>query len=62
MEGFGLGDHGAMWFEILPGIGVTAVCLVIAGRATAHIHRFSNGGKEKKGCLLSVSVEFDAKR
>ncbi|XP_035578572.1 NADH dehydrogenase [ubiquinone] 1 alpha subcomplex subunit 1-like [Zalophus californianus] len=37
-----------MWFEIRPGIGVMAVCLVIPGIATAHIHRFSNGGKEKK--------------
>uniref|UniRef100_A0A8C0YYZ7 NADH dehydrogenase [ubiquinone] 1 alpha subcomplex subunit 1 n=1 Tax=Canis lupus familiaris TaxID=9615 RepID=A0A8C0YYZ7_CANLF len=37
-----------MWFEILPGIGVMAVCLVIPGIATAHIHRFTNGGKEKR--------------
>ncbi|XP_057351841.1 A-kinase anchor protein 14 isoform X1 [Manis pentadactyla] len=37
-----------MWFEILPGIAVMAACLVIPGVATAHIHRFSNGGKEKR--------------
>ncbi|XP_045728054.1 NADH dehydrogenase [ubiquinone] 1 alpha subcomplex subunit 1-like [Mirounga angustirostris] len=37
-----------MRFEILPGIGVMAVCLVLPDMATAHIHRFSNGGKEKR--------------
>ena len=37
-----------MWFEILPGLGIMAVCLVIPGIATAHIHRFCNGGKEKR--------------
>uniref|UniRef100_A0A673ST44 NADH dehydrogenase [ubiquinone] 1 alpha subcomplex subunit 1 n=1 Tax=Suricata suricatta TaxID=37032 RepID=A0A673ST44_SURSU len=37
-----------MWFEILPGISVMAVCLVIPGIATAHIHRFCNWGKEKR--------------
>uniref|UniRef100_A0A8C7C9T5 NADH dehydrogenase [ubiquinone] 1 alpha subcomplex subunit 1 n=1 Tax=Neovison vison TaxID=452646 RepID=A0A8C7C9T5_NEOVI len=47
-EGFGVGRRGAMWFEILPGIGVMAVCLVIPSIATAHIHRFTNGGKEKR--------------
>ncbi|XP_043457389.1 NADH dehydrogenase [ubiquinone] 1 alpha subcomplex subunit 1-like [Prionailurus bengalensis] len=40
-----------MWFEILPGIGVMAVCLVIPGIATAHIHRFCNRGQGKRGCL-----------
>ncbi len=47
-QGFGSGNRAAMWFEILPGIGVMAVCLVIPGIAKAHIHRFSNGGKEKR--------------
>ncbi|XP_044940013.1 NADH dehydrogenase [ubiquinone] 1 alpha subcomplex subunit 1-like [Mustela putorius furo] len=42
-EGFGVGRSGAMWFEILPRIGVMAVCLVIPSIATAHIHRFTNG-------------------
>ncbi|KAM6151586.1 NADH dehydrogenase [ubiquinone] 1 alpha subcomplex subunit 1 [Rhynchocyon petersi] len=37
-----------MWFEILPGVAVMTVCLLIPGIATAHIHRFSNGGKEKR--------------
>ncbi|XP_035580740.1 NADH dehydrogenase [ubiquinone] 1 alpha subcomplex subunit 1-like [Zalophus californianus] len=37
-----------MWFEILPEIGVMAVCLVIPSIAMAHIHRFNNGGKEKR--------------
>ncbi|XP_060148577.1 NADH dehydrogenase [ubiquinone] 1 alpha subcomplex subunit 1 isoform X1 [Globicephala melas] len=37
-----------MWFEILPGIAVMAVCLFIPGMATARIHRFTNGGKEKR--------------
>ncbi|XP_035584004.1 NADH dehydrogenase [ubiquinone] 1 alpha subcomplex subunit 1-like [Zalophus californianus] len=38
-----------MWFEILPGIGIVAVVrLVFPGIATAHIHRFGNGGKEKR--------------
>ncbi|XP_032286378.1 NADH dehydrogenase [ubiquinone] 1 alpha subcomplex subunit 1-like [Phoca vitulina] len=37
-----------MWFEILPGVGVTAVRLVLPGMATAHVHRFSDGGKEKR--------------
>ncbi|XP_008682655.1 NADH dehydrogenase [ubiquinone] 1 alpha subcomplex subunit 1-like [Ursus maritimus] len=33
-----------MWFEILPGISVTAMCSVIS----EHIHRFSNGGEDKR--------------
>ncbi|XP_034882448.1 NADH dehydrogenase [ubiquinone] 1 alpha subcomplex subunit 1-like [Mirounga leonina] len=37
-----------MWFEILPGIGVMAVCLVLPGMAAAQFHRFSNRGKEKR--------------
>uniref|UniRef100_A0A8P0TE09 NADH dehydrogenase [ubiquinone] 1 alpha subcomplex subunit 1 n=3 Tax=Canis lupus TaxID=9612 RepID=A0A8P0TE09_CANLF len=37
-----------MWFEILPRIGIMAMCLVIPGIATAHIHRFSNRGKGER--------------
>lgn len=47
-EGFSLGNRVAMWFEILPGIAVMAACLFIPGMATAHIHKFTNGGKEKR--------------
>ncbi|XP_045303791.1 NADH dehydrogenase [ubiquinone] 1 alpha subcomplex subunit 1-like [Leopardus geoffroyi] len=47
-EGLVPGSRSAIWFEILPGIGVMAVCLVIPGIATAHIHRLCNGGKEKR--------------
>ncbi|XP_054580108.1 NADH dehydrogenase [ubiquinone] 1 alpha subcomplex subunit 1 [Eptesicus fuscus] len=42
-----------MWFEILPGLAVMGVCLLIPGIATAHIHRFSNGGKEKRVAYYS---------
>ena len=45
---FGLRNGVAMWFEVLPGIAVMGVCLFIPGMATARIHRFSNGGKEKR--------------
>ncbi|XP_063102405.1 NADH dehydrogenase [ubiquinone] 1 alpha subcomplex subunit 1 [Cavia porcellus] len=37
-----------MWFEILPGLGIMGVCLLIPGVATAYLHRFSFGGKEKR--------------
>ena len=37
-----------MWFEILPGMAVMAVCLLIPGVATARIHRFTNGGKVRQ--------------
>ncbi|XP_047377845.1 NADH dehydrogenase [ubiquinone] 1 alpha subcomplex subunit 1-like [Sciurus carolinensis] len=37
-----------MWFEILPGLGIMSLCLVIPVVATAYIHGFTNGGKEKK--------------
>lgn len=37
-----------MWYEILPGLGIMAVCLMIPGIATANIHKFTNGGKEKR--------------
>ncbi|XP_006758001.1 PREDICTED: NADH dehydrogenase [ubiquinone] 1 alpha subcomplex subunit 1 [Myotis davidii] len=42
-----------MWFEILPGLAVMGVCLLIPGIATAHIHKFSNGGKEKRVAYYS---------
>uniref|UniRef100_A0A4W6FRZ8 NADH dehydrogenase [ubiquinone] 1 alpha subcomplex subunit 1 n=1 Tax=Lates calcarifer TaxID=8187 RepID=A0A4W6FRZ8_LATCA len=37
-----------MWYEILPGLGIMTACLIIPGVATAYIHRFTNGGKEKR--------------
>ncbi|XP_047402501.1 NADH dehydrogenase [ubiquinone] 1 alpha subcomplex subunit 1-like [Sciurus carolinensis] len=37
-----------MWFKILPGLGIMGMCLVIPGVATAYIHRFTNGSKEKR--------------
>ncbi|CAH6779932.1 LOC108348144 [Phodopus roborovskii] len=37
-----------MWFEILPGLAVMGVCLIIPGVSTAYIHKFTNGGKEKR--------------
>uniref|UniRef100_UPI0037E9BE83 NADH dehydrogenase [ubiquinone] 1 alpha subcomplex subunit 1 n=1 Tax=Semicossyphus pulcher TaxID=241346 RepID=UPI0037E9BE83 len=37
-----------MWYEILPGFAIMTVCLIIPGVATAQIHKFTNGGKEKK--------------
>uniref|UniRef100_A0ABK0LIH0 NADH dehydrogenase [ubiquinone] 1 alpha subcomplex subunit 1 n=1 Tax=Rattus norvegicus TaxID=10116 RepID=A0ABK0LIH0_RAT len=37
-----------MWFEILPGLAIMGVCLVIPGVSTAYIHKFTNGGKEKR--------------
>ncbi|XP_074505478.1 NADH dehydrogenase [ubiquinone] 1 alpha subcomplex subunit 1 [Sebastes fasciatus] len=37
-----------MWYEILPSLGVMTVCLIIPGVATAQIHKYTNGGKEKR--------------
>uniref|UniRef100_G1TB54 NADH dehydrogenase [ubiquinone] 1 alpha subcomplex subunit 1 n=1 Tax=Oryctolagus cuniculus TaxID=9986 RepID=G1TB54_RABIT len=37
-----------MWFEILPGVPIMAVCLSIPQAATAHINKFTNGHKEKR--------------
>ncbi|KAG8003891.1 NADH dehydrogenase [ubiquinone] 1 alpha subcomplex subunit 1, partial [Nibea albiflora] len=37
-----------MWYEILPGLAVMTVCLWIPGIATAQIHKFTNGRKEKR--------------
>ncbi|XP_036049431.1 NADH dehydrogenase [ubiquinone] 1 alpha subcomplex subunit 1-like [Onychomys torridus] len=37
-----------MWFEILPGLTIMGVCLVIPGVSTVYIHKFTNGGKEKR--------------
>ncbi|XP_019523408.1 PREDICTED: NADH dehydrogenase [ubiquinone] 1 alpha subcomplex subunit 1 [Hipposideros armiger] len=42
-----------MWFEILPGIAVMGACLLIPGVATAYIHRFTSGGKEKRVAYYS---------
>lgn len=49
----GLGNLAAMWFEILPGIAVMGVCLILPGIATAQIHKFSNGSKEKRVAYYS---------
>ena len=45
---FGFRKGVAMWLEVLPGIAVMGMCLFIPEMATAHIHRFSNRGKEKR--------------
>ncbi|XP_015282552.1 PREDICTED: NADH dehydrogenase [ubiquinone] 1 alpha subcomplex subunit 1 [Gekko japonicus] len=37
-----------MWYEILPCLGVMYVCLNIPGLSTVWIHRYTNGGKEKR--------------
>ncbi|XP_003934568.1 NADH dehydrogenase [ubiquinone] 1 alpha subcomplex subunit 1 [Saimiri boliviensis] len=37
-----------MWFKILPGLTAMGVCSLIPGLATLYIHRFTNGGKEKR--------------
>ncbi|XP_028815827.1 NADH dehydrogenase [ubiquinone] 1 alpha subcomplex subunit 1 [Denticeps clupeoides] len=37
-----------MWYEILPGFAIMTACLIIPGVATAQIHKFTNGGKEKR--------------
>ncbi|KAF7228414.1 NADH dehydrogenase [ubiquinone] 1 alpha subcomplex subunit 1 [Nothobranchius furzeri] len=37
-----------MWYEILPGLSLMAVCLMIPGFATNYIHKFTHGGKEKR--------------
>ncbi|XP_051878008.1 NADH dehydrogenase [ubiquinone] 1 alpha subcomplex subunit 1 [Pristis pectinata] len=41
-----------MWYEILPGLGLMAVCLSIPGLSTLYIHRWTNGGKEKRTARL----------
>ncbi|XP_026213679.1 NADH dehydrogenase [ubiquinone] 1 alpha subcomplex subunit 1 [Anabas testudineus] len=37
-----------MWYEIFPCFAVMTGCLMIPGIATAQIHKFTNGGKEKR--------------
>lgn len=37
-----------MWYEILPGFALMTACLWLPGLATASIHRFTNGRKEKR--------------
>lgn len=37
-----------MWYEILPGLAIMTACLMVPGISTIYIHRFSNGGKEKR--------------
>lgn len=34
-----------MWYEILPGLSLMAVCLTIPGLSTIYLHRWTNGGK-----------------
>ncbi|XP_059111645.1 NADH dehydrogenase [ubiquinone] 1 alpha subcomplex subunit 1-like [Peromyscus eremicus] len=41
-----------MWFEILPGLAIMGMCLAIPGVSTAYIHKFTNGGKEKRVARL----------
>ncbi|XP_056676843.1 NADH dehydrogenase [ubiquinone] 1 alpha subcomplex subunit 1-like [Monodelphis domestica] len=37
-----------MWFEILPGLAIMGGCLMIPGISTMIIHKYCNGGKEKR--------------
>ncbi|KAM5146052.1 NADH dehydrogenase [ubiquinone] 1 alpha subcomplex subunit 1 [Mantella aurantiaca] len=37
-----------MWYEILPGYLIMTVSMMIPGLSTIYIHRFANGGKEKR--------------
>ncbi|XP_069748750.1 NADH dehydrogenase [ubiquinone] 1 alpha subcomplex subunit 1 [Narcine bancroftii] len=41
-----------MWYEILPGFGLMAICLTIPGLSTIYIHRWTTGGKEKRTARL----------
>nr|XP_044995926.1 NADH dehydrogenase [ubiquinone] 1 alpha subcomplex subunit 1 [Jaculus jaculus] len=47
-----------MWFEILPGLSIMGLCLFIPGVATTYIHRFSNGGKEKRIARIRYQWEL----
>merc|ERR1712212_815381 len=38
----------AMWYEIVPVWGIMTACLIFPGLATHWIHKFTNGGKEKR--------------
>ncbi|XP_077163371.1 NADH dehydrogenase [ubiquinone] 1 alpha subcomplex subunit 1 [Paroedura picta] len=40
-----------MWYEILPCLTLTWVCLSIPGFSTTWIQRYTNGGKEKRVAL-----------
>ncbi|CAM5168198.1 unnamed protein product, partial [Eretmochelys imbricata] len=37
-----------MWYEILPSMAIMGLCLTIPGVSLIHIHRYLNGGKEKR--------------
>ncbi|XP_067404270.1 NADH dehydrogenase [ubiquinone] 1 alpha subcomplex subunit 1 [Emydura macquarii macquarii] len=37
-----------MWYEILPGVAIMGLFLTIPGVSLTHIHRYWNGGKEKR--------------
>ncbi|XP_063793404.1 NADH dehydrogenase [ubiquinone] 1 alpha subcomplex subunit 1 [Pseudophryne corroboree] len=41
-----------MWYEILPGFAIMLGCLTIPGLSTVYIHRWTNGGKEKRVARL----------
>ncbi|CAM5106426.1 unnamed protein product [Natator depressus] len=40
-----------MWYEILPSRAIMGLCLTIPGVLLIHIHRYLNGGKEKRIAL-----------
>lgn len=50
---FGLGNLAAVWFEVLPGLAIMGTCTLIPGVAPARVHRFGNGGKEKRVAYYS---------
>lgn len=59
-EECGPSNCGTMSFEIVPGIGVPAVCCSSPARGCHRAHpRARSWGRGRKACLLSVSVEFD---
>ncbi|XP_075797115.1 NADH dehydrogenase [ubiquinone] 1 alpha subcomplex subunit 1 [Pelodiscus sinensis] len=37
-----------MWYEILPAAGLMGVFLAMPGLSLIYIHRYCNGGKEKR--------------
>ncbi|XP_033619370.1 NADH dehydrogenase [ubiquinone] 1 alpha subcomplex subunit 1-like [Fukomys damarensis] len=47
-EGFGLGNHAEIWFEILPRLVIMGKCLLVPREVTVHIHNFTNRSKEKR--------------
>ncbi|KAG5851875.1 NADH dehydrogenase [ubiquinone] 1 alpha subcomplex subunit 1 [Anguilla rostrata] len=45
-----------MWYEILPGFAVMAVCLMIPGIATIHIQKFTN--KKSSNSIARVPYHY----